>query len=345
MMKFFHSDETKGHDPERFYRHGTLIDHPEQPTRVDLMKNALDEEGFPRGVVQDFGRAPLEAAHAPDYLEFLSTFWERRGEMGVERDEFLSTQFPRTQMHHRPESLRGLLGYYTADTSTPIRAGTWNAVYSASQVALSAAADVANGAPNAYALCRPPGHHCFRDCAGGFCYLNNTAIAACFLREKMGSRIAILDVDVHHGNGTQGIFYSDPSVLTISLHADPADYFPYYAGYTEETGEGAGKGFNLNIPLPHHSGDEDFFRALDCSLERIRQFAPSALVVALGLDASEDDPLGVLNITTPGFAEIGRRIGAEDYPTLLVQEGGYLSPELPRNLISFLRGFEDGAGA
>jgi len=287
----------------------------------------------------DHGIGPLHAVHTPDYVDFVANGWNRRAEIDPAAVELLTTQFARPQMHRRPDGMLGLLGYYTADTSTPLRAGTWSAVYGAAQAAISAA-DAALAEGVAYALCRPPGHHAFADCAGGFCYINNTAIAAQRLRSRTGQRIAILDVDVHHGNGTQGIFYGHAEVLTISLHADPSNYFPFYAGYAEEIGRGAGLGFNLNLPLPHGAGDAAFLQALETALARIRTFAPAALVVALGLDASEHDPLGVLKVTREGFSQTARAIARLALPTVIVQEGGYLCPALPLNLIAFLSPFD-----
>jgi acetoin utilization deacetylase AcuC-like enzyme len=175
--------------------------------------------------------------------------------------------------------------------------------------------------------------------AGGFCYLNNTAIAAAALRRRF-SRVAILDIDVHHGNGTQGIFWERADVLTVSIHADPAAYYPWYAGYADERGGGAGEGFNFNLPLPHGSGDPAMLAAVDRALERIRAFDPEALVVALGFDAHENDPLGVQKVTTHGFAEIARRVVRIDRPAALVQEGGYGTSDLPRNALAFLAAFE-----
>lgn len=338
-MQIYYSEECKKHAPKKFFRYGSIIDHPEAPARADILKKALDKHGLQLGDVKDFGLSPLVAAHDPGYIEFLSTFWARRGEIDIERKEFLATQFPRMQMSRRPEGLLGLLGYYTADTSTPICEGTWPAVYSTAQIALSAAEEtLENG--TAYALCRPPGHHAFADCAGGFCFLNNTAIAARFIQQKLGTSVAILDIDVHHGNGTQGIFYEHDDVFTVSLHADTSNYFPFFSGYEDEVGEGRGHGFNLNIPLAHHTGDSEYLTVLNKALEKISAFKPGALIVALGLDAAKDDPLGVLDITKEGFQAIGQTINAQGYPTLLVQEGGYLTEELPHNLIAFLKGFE-----
>ncbi|MFC3050499.1 histone deacetylase family protein [Kordiimonas pumila] len=338
-MRFFYSDTNKKYDPETFYRKGTVITHPERAIRATILHDALTAAGFSEGPVKDYGLAPVLAVHTKDYVDFLSTFWAKRAEINADSTEFIPTHFPRLHMHHKPTGLEGLLGYYSADTSTAIQAGTWDAVYGAAQVALSAADEMlATGV--AYALCRPPGHHAYADCSGGFCYLNNTAIAAHYIGAQKNGPVAILDIDVHHGNGTQGIFYNRGDMLTVSIHADPSNYFPYYAGYAEETGEGAGKGANVNMPLAHKTGDDAYLAALEKALDRIRDFKPSALVVALGLDASEHDPIGVLKITTEGFNRIARKIAAAGYPTLLVQEGGYLTEQLPLNLVSFIRGFK-----
>jgi acetoin utilization deacetylase AcuC-like enzyme len=177
--------------------------------------------------------------------------------------------------------------------------------------------------------------------AGGFCFLNNTAIAAQRLRGKH-QRVAVLDVDVHHGNGTQGIFYERNDVLTVSIHADPTDYYPYFWGHAHEAGAGAGQGYNLNLPQPLGSPDAVWLAAGDRALARIKEFAPTALVVALGLDASESDPLQGLKVTGPGFHAMAKKIASLGLPTVLVQEGGYLSDDLGRNLVQFLAGFEDG---
>lgn len=199
---------------------------------------------------------------------------------------------------------------------------------------------VMDGEDATYALCRPPGHHAYRDMAGGFCFLNNSAIAAAHLRQKH-ERVVILDVDVHHGNGTQGIFYARPDVYTISIHADPIAYYPFVWGYAHERGEGPGIGTNLNIPLAIGTGDDGYIQALDLARKAIEAFAPGALVIALGLDASEHDPLKGLAVTTPGFHRIGQAIAKMGLPTVFVQEGGYLSDILGANLTSVLAGFEE----
>jgi acetoin utilization deacetylase AcuC-like enzyme len=246
-------------------------------------------------------------------------------------------------MSARPTGLLGLLGYHTADTSTPIRAGTWEAVRGSAQAAVTAA-DATPEHGFAYALCRPPGHHAYGDSAGGFCFLNNTAIAAERLRARLGGRVAILDIDVHHGNGTQGVFYRRPDVLTISIHADPSNYFPFFAGYAGEIGEAEGRGCNRNMPLSEGTGDEPWLSAIREALAEVAEYRPAALVVALGFDASANDPIGAFRITTDGFRRAARLFAEAGLPTTLIQEGGYLCEALPRNMAAFLSEFERQRG-
>ena len=238
-----------------------------------------------------------------------------------------------------PRSPIGRAGYHLGDTACPIAAETWTAVRASAHAAVAAAREVAAGAPHAYALCRPPGHHAFSDMAGGFCYLNNAAIAAQALRERH-TRVAVLDIDLHHGNGTQGIFYHRDDVLTLSVHVDPNDFYPYFWGHAAERGAGPGRGYNLNVPLPLGAGDDAFLGALEVALARMEAFCPGAVVLSLGLDASAADPFGGLAVSGDGFARIGARLGALAWPVALVQEGGYLSDVLGDNLYRFLAAFE-----
>lgn len=283
----------------------------------------------------------IKAVHDAGYLEYLQTAWARWSELPGHGPEIMPNIHPNRNMAGRPDSVVGLSGVYQADCACPIGPGTWDAVQRAAQCAVDAALHVNDEKPNyAYALCRPPGHHAFADMAGGFCFLNNSAIAAQTLLDSGATRVAILDVDVHHGNGTQGVFYSRSDVLTVSLHGDPAVYYPFYAGYADETGDGAGSGYNINTPLPQGTGDDDYMLALQPALEAIVDYKPDYLVVALGLDASEDDPLAFLHLTTDGFARIGEVTAAMNLPTVLVQEGGYISDVLGTNLGIFLQRFE-----
>jgi acetoin utilization deacetylase AcuC-like enzyme len=336
-MRIFHSASSTGHAPDLYYRRGAMIAHPEQASRYTILRDAVTAGGHDLAAAGDHGRTPLLAVHTAEYLDFLASAWRRRAEVPGIAHEIGSSHFARPHMARRPTGLLGQIGYHMADTSTPIQAGTWDAIYGSAQAAISAADAVAMGACKmAYALCRPPGHHAYADSAGGFCYLNNTATAAALLARRLAGRVAILDIDVHHGNGTQGIFYARDDVLTVSIHADPANYFPFYTGYSDETGTAAGAGFNINMPLPEGTADASWLAAIDAALARIKAFRPRALVVALGFDASQDDPIGAFRITTDGFAAAAARIAAADLPTVLVQEGGYLCDALPLNLTRFL---------
>ncbi|WP_457106670.1 histone deacetylase family protein [Methylobacterium sp. P5_C11] len=338
-MRIFHTPDSGRHDPERYMRRGAPIPHPEQAARYAILRDAALGGGHDLAEPADHGLDPIRAVHDPDYVAFLAEAWARRGEIPDLGDEILTGSFARPQMHRKPAGLLGRVGLYTADTSTPIRAGTWAAVYGAAQCAV-VAADAALAAGHAYALCRPPGHHAYADSAGGFCFLNNSAIAAERMRAATGGPVAILDIDVHHGNGTQGIFYARADVLTVSVHADPSDYFPFFAGYADETGTGAGTGFNRNLPLPPGSGDAPWLAAVEAGLAAIAARKPRALVVALGLDAAADDPIGALAVTRAGFAGAAERIARAGLPTALVQEGGYLCAALPENLATFLAAFD-----
>jgi acetoin utilization deacetylase AcuC-like enzyme len=240
----------------------------------------------------------------------------------------------------RPNNITGKLGYYAMASETSISQGTWEAASAAADVALSAASRISGGARAAFALCRPPGHHAARDLYGGYCFLNNAAIAAQFLRDAGAARVAILDVDFHHGNGTQDIFYDRRDVLYVSLHGDPAEAFPYFSGYADETGAGAGAGFNMNLPLPRGTEFNAWQDALRAALQCIERFGADALVVSLGVDTFAEDPISFFRLQAPDFLSYGRMIGACATPTLFVLEGGYALGEIGVNVVNVLSGFE-----
>lgn len=204
--------------------------------------------------------------------------------------------------------------------------------------AVAAADAVLETGDAAYALCRPSGHHAHRDRAGGFCYVNNSAIAAQRLWERHG-RVAVFDVDAHHGDGTQNIFCARDDVLTVSTHADPSTYYPFYTGYAHERGTGKGEGFNLNLPLAHGAGNDVFLQAVDTGIEALRAFAPQALVLPLGFDTYRDDPISVLTLDLDAYRHIGEKVGALGLPTVVVQEGGYLVEAIGPALENFMQGF------
>jgi acetoin utilization deacetylase AcuC-like enzyme len=342
-MDTFFADEQRAHDPKMFLSSGARQPNPEKPERIDRLLDGARRAGTTIRRPEPCGLAPIAAVHTPEYLEFLQNIFRRWQLIEGASDEVIPNIHPLARDGRYPASAVGQAGYHMADTACPISAETFDSACWSAFCAVAAARAVKAGAPAAYALCRPPGHHAFVDVAGGFCFLNNTAIAAQYLREA-ARRVAILDVDLHHGNGTQGIFYARDDVLTVSLHADPVRFYPFFWGHADERGQGPGLGYNLNLPLPRKTGDDGFLEALDAAIRRIEAFAPDALIVALGLDPYEGDPFGGLTVTTPGFSRIAERIAKMRRPTVIVQEGGYLCDALGDNLLAFLVGFGEVSG-
>ena len=315
--------------------------NPEKPARAEVLLEAALDSGLTAEAPEDIGDAVIAAVHTPEYLHFLQNIYTRWSRIDGASEEVLPNVHPINRSDGYPKSAVGQVGFHVYDSSCPIVAETWHSSRWSALTAAHAALQIQNGEEACYALARPPGHHASQDVAGGFCYLNNSAIAAQSMLSKF-ERIAIVDVDVHHGNGTQRIFYERNDVLTVSIHADPIRFYPFFWGYADETGEGDGDGFNINLPLPRGSDDEVFLRTLATALDKVAAFSPQAIVIALGLDAHESDPFRGMSITTKGFGKIGAELGAVGLPTVIVQEGGYLSDELGNNLRSFLGGFQSG---
>jgi acetoin utilization deacetylase AcuC-like enzyme len=325
------------HYPTGFLVNGVMQPNPEKPERMERLLTGVAAGGHDLQQPQDHGLGPIAAIHTPAYLKFLSTVYDRWQRIPDAAPEIFPNIHPDRRTASYPLSAVGQAGFHITDMSCPIGEHTWEAARWSANCAVSAAEAVLAGDKMTYALCRPPGHHCFSDLAGGFCYLNNSAIAAQYLRQSH-DRVAIVDVDLHHGNGTQGIFYQRNDVFTLSIHADPARFYPFFWGHAHEVGEGAGHGYNLNIPLPRGTGDDGFMSGLADGLAHVRAFAPGALVIALGLDAFEGDPFGGLAVSTQGFAKMAGLLTALDLPMVIVQEGGYLCDELGENLQAFLGG-------
>ncbi|HEX4151827.1 MAG TPA: histone deacetylase family protein [Steroidobacteraceae bacterium] len=340
-MLIFYSPHQREHRPDTFLAGGAPRAHPDVPERLDALLSGV--EGSAHDIVEprDHGLSYVALVHSERYLEFLSGAHAAWRQLPAASTAVAPNVHPRRAAgDNYPSSIVGRAGYHLYDMSCPIGEPTWRAVLWNSHSASEAALRVAQGtAASAYAMCRPPGHHAGPDYAGGFCYLNNAAIAASILRREF-ARVAVLDVDVHHCNGTQEIFYDRADVVVVSLHGDPADFYPFFWGYAGETGAGEGLGSNLNMPLPRGLGDEEYLERLEAALQSIRASGASALVVSLGFDAYERDPLSWLKITTDGFRRIGSAVAALGLPTVLVQEGGYFCPDLGRNLAAFLLGFE-----
>lgn len=335
------------HDPQHFLVRGARRPAPERPERGAAIAAFLAERGYPPEVPPAAGPTVLSAVHSLDYLTFLETAHARWQALGDAAPEVIPNVFRGPGMESYPRHVVGQAGYHMADTACPIGPHTWRAAVAAADAAVHAARLVAWGeARGAYAVCRPPGHHAGRDRAGGFCYLNNVAIAAeaclpLLAAQGRPARVAILDVDVHAGNGTQHIFWERPDVLTASVHADPAEFYPFLAGHAHERGGGAGEGFAWNHPLPVGATEDRVLAEVAGVLDRLRGFGPEILLVALGFDTWEHDPLAAFRVSTPGFARLGALIRNAGRPTVLVQEGGYAVDALRANLGAFLDGFLD----
>jgi acetoin utilization deacetylase AcuC-like enzyme len=343
-MRVVLAEDYSVHAPSGFISRGNRAPNPEVPERAAILRRAVEAGAHEVIAPKDFGLDPVAAVHAADYLDFLQTAWEKWSALPNHAPEILPNVHPGRNMDIHPTHIVGLAGHYQADTACPIGPGTWKGALSSAQVALTAADALWRDGKPTYALCRPPGHHAYGDQAGGFCFLNNSAIAAQYLRDQGAAKVAILDVDVHHGNGTQGIFYRRGDVLTVSIHGDPHGYYPFFTGYADEIGAGPGRGANLNLPLPQGTGDADYLETLDKAMAAIDAFGADALVIALGLDASEKDPLAFLGVTTEGFRKIGAKLGVGSRPTVIVQEGGYISDILGDNLAAVLAGFDGARG-
>ncbi|PRD49929.1 histone deacetylase family protein [Phyllobacterium myrsinacearum] len=326
------------HQPLTRLAGGVFRPNLEQADRVVSFQNALRRMSIATMVPADAGDEILHSVHDAGYLDFLATGYAQWRAMPDSGPELRVSAHPNIYMNRLPRNFYGRAGYYQADAGCVIVEGTWPACRASAMTAIDATKRVLGGARTAYALCRPPGHHAYADKAGGFCYLNNTALAAEVARGSV-NRVAIIDIDVHHGNGTQAIFYERPDVLHVSVHGDPADLYPFYAGYADECGRGAGEGTNLNLPVPLMSDNAVYCAAVDRGIGVIHQYAPEMLVVALGLDASTDDPFACMRVDRTGFARMGEAIGSMRLPTVIVQEGGYQSPELEHNFEAFLTGF------
>ena len=315
---------------------------PEVPARVEAILQALRRRGLAEEVAcRTLALEAIRAVHDPDYLGFLEnayTVWaESHAGVGV---GLIPDTFAVRELRGRPRDLVRQAGYYCFETQTPIVEGTYAAALASAGCAQTGARLLLEGEQTVYALCRPPGHHAGRATYGGYCYLNNAAIGASELAEK--GRVAIVDVDYHHGNGTQDITYRSREILFASIHADPNRQYPYFSGFADETGEGAGLGYNLNLPLEPGVGEAHYFQALDRVLVAVADFAPAHVVVSFGADTHRADPLGGFDLPAPAFVRIGERLRALGLPMLVVQEGGYNLDVLGTCVCNLLEGLQTG---
>jgi len=336
-VKIVYSADHHRHAPVREITRREPIPYPESPARAEAILKSLTEAGYVDILSpNDFPIENLLAAHDPAYLEYLQNAYPAWVEAGNPPEGVVSVTFALRDRSRPPRSPAEAAGYYCFDM-TPIVGHTFQAARAAASCALTGAELLLSGEKSAYALCRPPGHHAGRDTCGGYCYLNNAAVAATHLSQS--GTVAILDIDFHHGNGTQDIFYTSDQVLFVSIHADPDRRYPFFWGRTDEHGEGAGRGFNHNFPLPPCIDDTQYLETLERALEKVSEFDPAYLVISAGVDTLEGDMWSDFLLSLEGFGRIGERLAALRRPTLFVQEGGYDITRIGSAVVNLLQEF------
>ena len=321
---------------------GELVKPFERPERMEYILNEIKTRKL--GAILDpvnFDMDIIYKIHDKKYVDFLNNAWNEWVALGF-KGEAIPTVYPSRSMNSDvvPTFIEGKLGYYCLANETSISEGTVEAAYESVKVALTAA-DMLDEEKSVFALCRPPGHHASKDQYGGYCFFNNVAIAAEKLKEKGAKRIFILDIDFHHGNGTQAIFYDRSDVFFVSLHGDPKDAFPHFLGHADEKGRGEGVGYNCNYPMPPGTPYDVWTKSLDDSISKIQNFSPDALIVSLGVDTYENDPISFFKLKSDDFFDVGRKIASINLPTLFVMEGGYAIKEIGVNTVNTLKGFEN----
>lgn len=352
-MKTFHNPLHTLHQGREEMFRGRMVPCHEVPDRLDFVLSELQRRSQGELLVPEIADAELDAAiarvHHPRYVEFLASAWSDWVAMdpdNLHRDA-LPSVWPLGNRHAfrtdaLPRNFAARMGLFAFDSGSPLMAGTWAAARAGAACAVAAAREVLGGARAAFALTRPPGHHAGPDFFGGYCFLNNAAIAAQALRDGGHQRVAVLDIDYHHGNGTQTIFYERPDVLTVSIHGDPATEYPFFLGHADERGAGAGEGFNLNLPLPRGTGFTDWCEALDQAVDAVDEFEADVLVVPMGLDTFVGDPISGFTLKSEDYDTVGRLLAAAGVPTVFTFEGGYAVAEVGVNAVNVLQGFDQG---
>jgi acetoin utilization deacetylase AcuC-like enzyme len=343
-MKTVYSDEHRHQDGKAELIDGKLMPCFEMPRRADMIHARVREVGLGEVLApRDFGVDPVKRVHKPNFVEFLRGAWDLWVKQHGAYDALPLNWAARGMRAIEPEVIDGKLSFYSFDAGTPITAGTWRAITASANVALTGRAMVAAGERAVFSLCRPPGHHAGSDFYGGYCFFNNAAVAAQAFLDGGAKRVAILDVDYHHGNGTQEIFYERDDVLTISIHADPRQEYPYFLGFADEVGAGRGKDFHMNLPLRWGTAWDSYEAALKTALKKLTAYGPDAIVVSLGVDTFEEDPISKFKLRHDDYLRIGEAIAKAGKPTLFVMEGGYAVEALGVNAVNVLTGYEQGA--
>ncbi|MEO5736898.1 MAG: histone deacetylase family protein [Variovorax sp.] len=347
MRTLYNDQHTLHHGKLEMFR-GELVPCFEVPARADFVLQELKRRGL--GAIETpgmFDDAVIARVHAPRYVDFLRGAWAEWVALdpaNAGRDAFPSYWPIRTfRSDVLPASFAARMGLFSYDAGSPLTSGTWAAAHAGAGCAIAAAQRLLAGDRAAFALTRPPGHHAGADFFGGYCFLNNAAIAAQTLRDAGMARVAVLDIDYHHGNGTQAIFWERADVHFTSLHGDPHTEYPYYLGYADEQGAGAGLGCNRNLPLPRGTGFAAWREALATALQGIAAFRPDALVVSLGLDTFADDPIAGFTLQSADYLAVGEDLARVGLPTVFVFEGGYAVAEVGVNAVNVLEGFEQAA--
>ncbi len=342
MKTYFVAEHAAHAPPYEFFR-GERVSAFEKPERLDHVLAALRQAGHPLHAPHTDSAAVLAQVHTPRYLHFLQSAWAQW--LAVDAANAQATPFPSVWATRGlrsdvvPTNFIAQLGLFSFDNGTPMSAGTWGVTKASADCAASAAADLLSGTERqVFCATRPPGHHAGADFMGGYCFLNNAAVAAQALRHGGAQRVAVLDVDYHHGNGTQSIFYERADVLVVNLHADPRTDYPFFLGHADETGAGPGLGFNLNVPLPQGTDGATWLAALDVACQRVVAHTADALVLSLGLDTFEGDPISHFGLKRADYARLGQRVAALGLPTATVLEGGYAAAELGHNAVAVLAG-------
>ncbi|MGQ7247883.1 histone deacetylase family protein [Halomonas sp. V046] len=341
-MQIIHSDDTRSRRTHTELFGGQLVAPFECPERIDYIIERARHVGLTNIKGPDaHDLSAVLAVHDAGYIGFLANAWDEWKTAGYE-GEAIPNIWPSRRMPGGPvpRHIEARLGYYALAGETSLNADTFASALLSKDIALTALDHVLQTGDPAFGLCRPPGHHAAVDQYGGYCFINNAAVCAQRALDRGHHRVAVLDIDFHHGNGTQDIFYERADVLTISLHGDPMDEFPYFLGYANETGRGPGEGYNINYPLPSGTDYAAWSRHLDDAMVKVRDYRPDLVIIALGVDTFENDPISSFTLQSNDYLDIGKRLQSMALPTLLLMEGGYAVEEIGVNTINILQGFD-----